>query len=413
MIYSLFRKVFSFALGEYFEKIELRGSPCEEGALLVVSNHPNDLLDPVLIASSYKRRLSFLAKSTIFKGAAFKLLLRSLSMIPLYRKQDAASEMGRNEDSFRAVTKALWEGRAILIFPEGTSANERKMAPLKTGAARMALLAETEGKWNVGVKIQPVGITYSDFESFRSSVTLVFGEPIQVLEFKSAYEKDSAEASRMLTAKIEEEIEKITVEVSSVDHERLVDAIASLYRWAGRGESEYDLLSTIATNVEALAPKDPGRKEAIQKELSSFLEVAKIFPRFTWGRFSLALLAAPFSLLGAAIHYVPYRLTGTFAKKIKLFGVEIGSRKFLGGIIAFGIFYLTLAVGAIVLSRSIIFGFLATLGAILLGQIANRSFWGLSPLILQGAFSSLRSLSKSIKSRGDFLIAELEGIRVN
>lgn len=412
MIYTFFRYLFSFGVGEFFEKIERRGSPCEDGPLLIVSNHPNDLLDPVLIASTYKRQLSFLAKSTIFKGTLFKSLLRSLSMIPLYRKQDAASDMGKNEESFKTVIEALKEGRAILIFPEGTSSNERRMAPIKSGAARMALQAEDANQWNLGVKIQPIGITYGDFDSFRSSVTLVFGEPLTLESYRAEYEKDGFEAARKLTGLIEDKIEEISVKVSSIEHEKLVDAIASLYRWAERGESEYELLATVAKNVEDIAPLDAPRTERIKGELSQFLEVSKVFRKFKWTEYIAAIFILPFSFLGAALNYIPYRVTGMIARRIKLFGVEIASRKFLSGIIIFILYYLILFLLAFYLTTSFLFSASLVLSSMILGQLANRTWWGLSPFILQGSFLSLKAVGASIQARGEKLIQELDKLRV-
>ena len=54
------------------------------------------------------------------------------------------------------------------------------MAPLRTGAARIALLAEDRAAWGVGLQIQPVGLTYERKTLFRGRAVAAFGPPIEV-----------------------------------------------------------------------------------------------------------------------------------------------------------------------------------------------------------------------------------------
>jgi 1-acyl-sn-glycerol-3-phosphate acyltransferase len=49
--------------------------------------------------------------------------------------------------SFRTVSEALDANSAVLIFPEGTSHDDPQLAPLRTGLARMALVAALAGGW--------------------------------------------------------------------------------------------------------------------------------------------------------------------------------------------------------------------------------------------------------------------------
>ena len=83
--------------------------------------------------------MRFLAKSTLFKGA-FGPLMRAAGAIPVYRRQDAA-DVQRNAESFAAVDAALAGAEAVCIFPEGISHSSGMLEPLRTGAARMALVS--------------------------------------------------------------------------------------------------------------------------------------------------------------------------------------------------------------------------------------------------------------------------------
>ena len=51
-----------------FYRVERVGPPLPDGALLLVANHPNTLLDPSLVQTTAGRPIRFLAKSTLFHG---------------------------------------------------------------------------------------------------------------------------------------------------------------------------------------------------------------------------------------------------------------------------------------------------------------------------------------------------------
>ena len=116
----------------------------EHGAVLLLPNHPNALLDPAVIWATAGRDVRFLAKSTLFDGP-FGPLVAGAGAIPVYRKLDQGVDTSKNAETFAAVSAALAAGDAICIFPEGISHSTGRLEPLRTGAARMALAAERDG----------------------------------------------------------------------------------------------------------------------------------------------------------------------------------------------------------------------------------------------------------------------------
>jgi 1-acyl-sn-glycerol-3-phosphate acyltransferase len=89
------------------------------------------------------RRVSFLAKSTLFKLPVISFVLRTLECLPLYRRVDAAEDQTAsvmlNQRTFAACYELLQRNRCIALFPEGVSHNATHLLPVKTGAARIAL----------------------------------------------------------------------------------------------------------------------------------------------------------------------------------------------------------------------------------------------------------------------------------
>src|SRR5690606_33146558 len=115
-------------------------------------------------------------------------------MVPVYRRQDDPAEVGKNSEMFAQVAAGLLDGRAIAIFPEGVSLGLRRLSPMKTGAARIALQTESEANFSAGLRIQPIGITYADMREFQTTVTVYAGAPIEVQSYKERYLADPHEA---------------------------------------------------------------------------------------------------------------------------------------------------------------------------------------------------------------------------
>ena len=112
------------------------------GPLIVVANHQSNM-DPPLLATSFPRRIRFLAKDTIFRGPAARWFLTSYGAIPLNRA-------GVDVRAFRHAMRELDAGGVVTVFPEGTR-SPGAMRRAHSGVARLALLSQAP--------LLPVGIT--------------------------------------------------------------------------------------------------------------------------------------------------------------------------------------------------------------------------------------------------------------
>lgn len=141
MFYTLF-KAFFWVLTNVLCRYRVSGRERipSEGPVLVVANHLV-WYDPALFAIIFPRRLWIMAKSEVFRWPLVGLGCRLTGQIPVHRGESdrAALEM---------ALAYLRQGRAVLIFPEGTVARQERMLAAHTGAAMLALRS--------GVPILPV-----------------------------------------------------------------------------------------------------------------------------------------------------------------------------------------------------------------------------------------------------------------
>ncbi|MCA1558637.1 MAG: 1-acyl-sn-glycerol-3-phosphate acyltransferase, partial [Acidobacteria bacterium] len=101
--------IISIALRLFFRRIET--SNVERvpmtGPLIFVLNHPNGLIDPALVFCALPRRVSFLAKSTLFRLPVLGYLMRVLEALPIYRRIDLGEDVSQNLRTFEACHELL------------------------------------------------------------------------------------------------------------------------------------------------------------------------------------------------------------------------------------------------------------------------------------------------------------------
>src|SRR3954463_6990088 len=85
----------------YYPRIEVTGGALipRTGPVLLVANHPNSLIDPVLLGIAAARPVRLLAKAPLFSLPVFGSALRALGMVPAYRGSDDAKQVAKNLDS--------------------------------------------------------------------------------------------------------------------------------------------------------------------------------------------------------------------------------------------------------------------------------------------------------------------------
>jgi 1-acyl-sn-glycerol-3-phosphate acyltransferase len=228
MLPRLITKLVGWAVA-VFHDVERTGPTLPPGPVLVTVNHPNALVDPLVIFRTGGRETRPLARAPLFDQALVGTVLKGLGGLPVFRREDDPTLMHRNERTFDAAIAALHRGEAVQIYPEGQSHSEPALAPLRTGAARIALQAEAARDWGLGLHIQPVGLTYSRKHLFRGRVVAAFGTPFRVEGYREVFEGDPRLVARQLTGRIRESLEKLTLNLEDPAEVELVEVAERLY----------------------------------------------------------------------------------------------------------------------------------------------------------------------------------------
>src|SRR5882672_4980598 len=188
-MYRFLRWLIGLAMGFYFRRLETFHAERVplDGPVLFTCNHPNSLTDSFVLGSSVPRKVSFVATVQLFRFTPLKWILLRAGVIPINRARDNPRAMRTVTDAFEACFRVLETGEAVGIFPEGITYDDSHLKEIKSGAARMALELESRHAGKLGLKIVPVGLTYSAKEIYRSDVLVHFGEPINSADFLQSY----------------------------------------------------------------------------------------------------------------------------------------------------------------------------------------------------------------------------------
>jgi 1-acyl-sn-glycerol-3-phosphate acyltransferase len=139
-----------------------------QGAFILAGNHVS-FLDPPFFGLACQREAFFMARDTLFRNPLANWILRSWNCVPINRDRGDIGAM-------RTVLRMLGEGKAVLMFPEGTRSEGGELQEARAGIGMIAARAK--------VPIVPMRIFGTDRALPRGAnfphparVEIKFGEP--------------------------------------------------------------------------------------------------------------------------------------------------------------------------------------------------------------------------------------------
>lgn len=97
------------------------------GPVVVICNHQSHIDAPAIGDTLGRTDLTFVARRGLFKNRLFGWVIRTLNAFPI---DEDRGDMG----AIRAALAALKEGRAVMLFPEGSRSGDGALQPFKRGA---------------------------------------------------------------------------------------------------------------------------------------------------------------------------------------------------------------------------------------------------------------------------------------
>lgn len=465
-LYGAVRLIARFWIWFFFKRVDVRHPERvpATGPVLLCINHPNNLIDSLLVGAVLERKVHYLATAALFRNPLLARFLLACGAIPVYRKQDEPATIGarghghraaatpatetrstpgtpsvvdersreaRNADAFAACHAAFSGGALVAIYPEGTTHAEARVQRIKTGAARIVLGYEAQHPG--ALTVIPVGLSFAARKSFKGRVLVAFGEPLLVAPYVAAWRTDEARAVDELTSAIQWAMEAQVVHVDRIDTQALVRAVEDLYRdelvrelreQRGLAERQIDvfrLSRTIADAASHFRAKDPERLERMWRRIRAYRAMLDAYRvkdeavrarqarrpgrrRVVWtGR---ALAGLPLFAYGAAVNALPYVIPRWIARATTRKETDYATTRLLASVVALPLFWaLETWLVAHVLGPAWALGFLVSLPVS--GLVAYHYLRGIGAL-RRGIRFGVLALTRDAAARE--LIAERAGI---
>ena len=357
------RAVARLVLKIFFREVEVMGAERIPAGrpLVLVANHVNGLIDPLLLLGPLPVMPRFLAKSTLWKIAPVRPFLDLAGAIPVYRRQDEGSDSkfdpAKNAEMFTRAQELLARDGTLALFPEGTSHSDPSLKPLKTGAARITL--ETERRHpGTGVFIVPVGLLFDAKQTFRSRALVQVGDPIDPAPQLALDASDPVAAARALTGRIDAGLRDVPLNYATWEDARLAGRAADLYRsrhpdvpGRGRLSESVSLRRTFLEGYRDLRQRYPERVAALVDAVREYDRLLHAFRlrddqvgaayrlppivRFVARSLARMLIHLPVAIVGTILTWPVYRLVGEIVKRINRNPDQDATLKVFGALILF------------------------------------------------------------------------------
>ncbi|MEM8910072.1 MAG: 1-acyl-sn-glycerol-3-phosphate acyltransferase, partial [Bacteroidota bacterium] len=230
LFYQAAKALTRLVLGVFYAKtvVTNRKNLAYQNPGIVVSNHPNALLDPLHVASRTQKIQFFLANITMFQHPISNWFFSTFYCIPIERPKDIQGRGVQNKASFEKCDEFLTGGGSLYIAPQGAMELKRRIEKVKTGTARIALSAEQKNDFQLGMTILPVGLNYSAANDFRSQLLINVGEPLLIKDYAQAYQQDPIQTVRQLTADLKSRMGELIITTQDEAEDELLYQIETL-----------------------------------------------------------------------------------------------------------------------------------------------------------------------------------------
>lgn len=356
IVYQFAKLLVRLSYRAFFSEIKVinKRNMQADGATILVSNHPNTLIDVLNIAKIPNRVVHFLANAGLFSTPIGNAFFNFFFAIPIERPQDVEGRQIKNEDSFRRCDEFLSDGGCLYIAPEGGSRMHRHLRKVKTGTARIALSAESKNDFQLGLKIIPAGITYNAPDKFRSTAVVVIGEPIVVADFKNKYLENNRKTVQEITELIRDRIAQGMIDATGEEEDEFLKKIEKIQNTEKLlpTEQEYYRSRKTLLQLQEINKNNPSDYKQLYKEVNGFskelaqhnITVENLKSNSssflsTFAKTFFLIIGLPFFLFGYLTNIIPATIPIWIFKKLNIYIGYTSTVKIIFSLITFPIFY--------------------------------------------------------------------------
>lgn len=364
--YSLLKPYVNFVTKIYFRtRVHNYKNVPKNEIIIFAPNHQNALMDALAVIATFNSELIFLARADIFKKKAIEKILTFLKILPIYRIRDGKESLENNNAIFQKTIDVLKNKNGLVILPEGTHGDQRKLKTLKKGISRIAFEAEETNNFNLNIKIVPVGLDWTNYINFRSRLFVNYGEPINVSDYYDEYKANPPRGMNLLRERLSSELKKYMIHIESDEYYDMFDNIRYIYlpqmlKKMGFKKNiqpnQFYAQKEIISKLDSFVESKPEETKELSNKTAKYAELLGKLNFRHWvvqkPKYSilgiclqsiLMVLLSPVYIYGIILNYIPYKIPVLLTKKIKDTQF-ISSVRDVAGLVLFPFYYLILII---------------------------------------------------------------------
>ena len=261
----------------YFKKIEVHGlenSPKNKPVLLLC-NHQNALLDPLIIAIKLKHFPYYLTRAGVFQKEFVSKLLSTFNMLPVYRIRDGWNNLTNNNAIFERCKILLHQNETVVIFPEGSHDLARRVRPLSKGFTRI-VFDTMETYPETDLQLLPIGLNFIQAEKFPDSASMFIGKPLEAKHYVS----DNINGS---VVKLKEDVHtaltKLTTHIPEENYDKTLNILNTI---KANYLNPKAVNKCIANKFENCEVSNTNNASILKRFFKTLLIIALIIPYLIW-----------------------------------------------------------------------------------------------------------------------------------
>ena len=310
-----------------------------QGHVIFTPIHQNALMDAMAVVCNLKSQPVFLARSDIFRKKAVAGILYFLKILPVYRIRDGFDALKKNDAIFVKTIDVIKNKRGLVVLPEGNHDGHRRLRPLKKGFARIAFQTEEANHYELDLKIVPVGLDYSDYQTSRSTLLINFGEPLPVSSYYDLYREAPVKAINEIKDDLSQRLKTLMVHIENEEFYSFFDELREIGKYVmqeklglGSIQQPHKLAADQAL-IRLLEERVESDHQEVKEQHDRFLVLRKNLRRFNLSydvlhnegshpvllilKSLIILLTTPMFLYGMVNNILPYRISYRMGSRVK------------------------------------------------------------------------------------------------
>lgn len=328
-----------------------------EGAVIIVSNHPATMMDPLNVCLRVPRMVNFLANASMFKTKFGNWFFNTFYCIPVERYKDTGGKPLNNDQAFAKAIAHLGKKKLLFMCPEGSSYSERHLRQIKTGCGRIAMATAKAHDFKLNLRILPVGLTYENGTTFRDKVVVNFGKMIQVADFQKNAANEAFEDVRKLTEEIGNRLSELMINARDKAEDLFIKKLEAIQQTEHplKAEKHFFRVKNLIKNFHEAQEKNGAHWAGFSKNVNNYFQqltaIDTTDKAFKYSKNSvldwlILIVGFPFFLIGYLNHFLPTFFPRYVNNRFNSSPAFAPTYKSLTGLLTFPIFYFlqTLAV---------------------------------------------------------------------